>query len=281
MSAWPIPGLWAAILHPEDRERVLTESERTNVTGDPFDLEYRVVRKDGATAWLHDHASLVTGPDGVPIWQGVLQDVTAQRAAADALARRDAILEATGFAAARFLAAESWLEVLDEVLARLGAAAGAGRAYVDATLDHRRRRGGHAAALVGHPTWATRRRSACTPRAWADGPRSSARAARSTARWRSSRRASARSSSCRAPRSGASSWCRSRSTANGGARSGSTIRSGADLARRRGRRPGDNGERPGRRDRPRAGRASLPDADRADPRRDLHRGRDHRAARPT
>ena len=65
------PGLWAAILHPDDRERVLTESERTNVTGDPFDMEYRVIRKDGGIAWLHDHASLVTGPDGVPIWQGV------------------------------------------------------------------------------------------------------------------------------------------------------------------------------------------------------------------
>ncbi|HYJ61740.1 MAG TPA: PAS domain-containing protein, partial [Actinomycetota bacterium] len=127
------PALWAAILHPEDRDRVLAESERTNETGDAFDVEYRVVRKDGRIAWLHDHASLVRGPDGVPIWQGVLQDVTAQRTAADALARRDAILEATGFAAARFLEAESWLAVLDEVLERLGTAAGAARAYVYAT----------------------------------------------------------------------------------------------------------------------------------------------------
>ena len=98
------PGLWTRMLHPDDRDRVIEESLRTNETGDPFDVEYRVVRKDGTVAWLHDHATKVVGPDGVPVWQGVLQDVTEERTALEALARRDAILEATGFAAARLLA---------------------------------------------------------------------------------------------------------------------------------------------------------------------------------
>jgi PAS domain S-box-containing protein len=126
------PGLWTRILHPEDREAVLAESERTNATGEPFDVEYRVIRKDGSVAWLHDHATLVRGPDGVDVWQGVLQDVTEQRASLNALARRDAILEAASFAAARFLEG-AWTDVLGEVLGHLAEAAAASRAYAYTT----------------------------------------------------------------------------------------------------------------------------------------------------
>jgi PAS domain S-box-containing protein len=75
------PELWVRMLHPDDRERVLAESMRTNETGDPFDMEYRVVRADGATAWLHDHAVVVVGPDGRRMWHGVLQDITAEKEA--------------------------------------------------------------------------------------------------------------------------------------------------------------------------------------------------------
>jgi PAS domain S-box-containing protein len=44
--------------------------------------------------------------------------------------QQDEILEAVAFAAERFLRASDWLEAAQDVLARLGAAAGAGRAYV-------------------------------------------------------------------------------------------------------------------------------------------------------
>jgi PAS domain S-box-containing protein len=124
------PGLWASMLHPDDRERVLEESERTNATGDPFDVDYRIVRADGRVIWVHDHAFLVEGPGGIPAWQGVLTDVTERRLAEEALARRDRILEAAGFAAERFLRATVWTECIDEVLARLGPAGDAGRAFV-------------------------------------------------------------------------------------------------------------------------------------------------------
>jgi PAS domain S-box-containing protein len=75
------PELWVRMLHPDDRERVLAESMRTNETGDPFDMEYRVVRADGATSWLHDHAVVVVGPDDRRMWHGVLQDITAEKEA--------------------------------------------------------------------------------------------------------------------------------------------------------------------------------------------------------
>ncbi|MCP4642977.1 MAG: PAS domain S-box protein [bacterium] len=53
-----------------------------------------------------------------------------RRAAEQALLRRDAILQAVAFAAECFLKSESWEKVLPEVLARLGLATGAARAYV-------------------------------------------------------------------------------------------------------------------------------------------------------
>jgi PAS domain-containing protein len=40
------------MLHPDDRDAVVAESNRTNVSGEPFDLEYRLVAKDGRTVWV-------------------------------------------------------------------------------------------------------------------------------------------------------------------------------------------------------------------------------------
>jgi PAS domain S-box-containing protein len=127
--------LWVRMLHPDDRDRVLAMSAATNETHEPFDTEYRIVAADGRVVWLHDHAVLVDDADGVPRWHGVLQDVTVQHLAAEAIARRDAILEATGFAAERFLRAGSWERDLPDVLRRLALAGEATRAAVFRNLQ--------------------------------------------------------------------------------------------------------------------------------------------------
>jgi PAS domain S-box-containing protein len=124
------PGLWVQMLHPDDREAVLAESDRTNASGEPFDLEYRILTKDGRTVWVHDHASLVEDQAGRPSWQGVLIDITERKLAEEGLTRRDRILEASGFAAERFLNSPSWADCVDDVLERAGEAAAASRAYV-------------------------------------------------------------------------------------------------------------------------------------------------------
>jgi PAS domain S-box-containing protein len=122
--------LWIRMLHPADRDGVLEQSHRSNETGEPFDCEYRLIGKDGRVVWVHDHAVLIEGPTGSSVWQGVLSDVTESKGAEDALARRDRILEAAGYAAERFLNADAWTEPIDHVLARLGEAAGSSRSYV-------------------------------------------------------------------------------------------------------------------------------------------------------
>ena len=84
------------MLHPDDRDRVLTESDETNRTGEPFDIEYRIVAADGRIVWLHDHAMVVAGPDGKRLWHGVLQDITAEKAAEGQLREAEAITGVRG-----------------------------------------------------------------------------------------------------------------------------------------------------------------------------------------
>jgi PAS domain S-box-containing protein len=71
------PHLWMERLHPEDRDRVLEESRRTNRTGQPFSMEYRLIHRDGHVVWVRDEARMLRNDAGRPMyWQGVLIDVT-------------------------------------------------------------------------------------------------------------------------------------------------------------------------------------------------------------
>jgi PAS domain S-box-containing protein len=125
------PTFWIDRLHPEDRDRVIEESNISNATGEPFVTEYRFLARNGRYVWVRDEAVLLRDEVGRPLlWQGVLMDVSERREAEATLARRDGVLEAISFAAGRFLKTESWEDVIDEVLARVGSAVGASRAYV-------------------------------------------------------------------------------------------------------------------------------------------------------
>jgi PAS domain S-box-containing protein len=125
------PNFWVDHLHPEDRDRVLELSNWTNETGEPFSAEYRFIGRDGRVVWVRDEAELLRDADGAPMmWQGVLLDITARRHAEDALSRRDEVMTAIGYAAARFLKSDDWGPALPGVLERLGTASNAGRVYV-------------------------------------------------------------------------------------------------------------------------------------------------------
>ena len=80
------PDFWKTLIHPEDREWVLAENERVDRTGDPWNVEYRALAKDGRVVWLRDHAVLVRGEHGEPdYWQGYYIDITEQKQAEEAL----------------------------------------------------------------------------------------------------------------------------------------------------------------------------------------------------
>ena len=124
------PHFWVDHLHPDDREWVLAESRRTNETGDPFIAEYRFIGGEGRVVWVRDEAVLISGTGGESHWQGILTDVTERKLAEETLSRRDAVLQAVGFAAERFLKTEDWRQSLPDVLERLGTAGGVSRVYV-------------------------------------------------------------------------------------------------------------------------------------------------------
>ena len=66
------------------------------------------------------------------------RDVTEQQAVAEALHRRDAILEAVSFAAEKLLSGGDWEENIQSVLERLGQSMSVSRAYIFKTILARR-----------------------------------------------------------------------------------------------------------------------------------------------
>jgi adenylate cyclase len=79
---------WRGRVHPHDRERVERAASRSIDRGEPFQMEYRYLARDGRVVWVLDRAALVQRNDaGEPLlFEGVMVDVTAQREAESAAA---------------------------------------------------------------------------------------------------------------------------------------------------------------------------------------------------
>ncbi|HEX7293419.1 MAG TPA: diguanylate cyclase, partial [Solirubrobacterales bacterium] len=82
------PGLWSKLIHPDDRERALSqETRRTMGNRNPPPIDYRMITREGATVWILDEAVLEPDEQGVPIWHGVLYDITERKNAEQVLQR--------------------------------------------------------------------------------------------------------------------------------------------------------------------------------------------------
>jgi diguanylate cyclase (GGDEF)-like protein/PAS domain S-box-containing protein len=85
---WADTGLFERILHPDDRERVLTEMASEVAIGGTVNSEYRLIARDGRTVWIRDASTAICDVDGTPIQrQGYLLDITSEREARDELER--------------------------------------------------------------------------------------------------------------------------------------------------------------------------------------------------
>lgn len=83
------PKFWLERVHPEDREVVEAELARTDATGEPFKMAYRMIRRDGTTMWIQVDAVLVPDPlGGGMVWEGVIVDVTERKQIETALSLR-------------------------------------------------------------------------------------------------------------------------------------------------------------------------------------------------
>ncbi|CAN5809025.1 hypothetical protein BH23ACT11_BH23ACT11_01280 [soil metagenome] len=83
------PGYWIRVLHPDDREQVLAEDARVGSTGEPFEMEYRCIARDGRTVWVYDKGLVERNDEGQPRFrQGVMLDITARKAVEERLISR-------------------------------------------------------------------------------------------------------------------------------------------------------------------------------------------------
>jgi diguanylate cyclase (GGDEF)-like protein/PAS domain S-box-containing protein len=78
--------LWHRLVHPDDLERLREEEERRFNAAEDFDIEYRMIARDGRIICVREQDCIVRDAAGTPLLtQGVLLDVTAQRVTEDAL----------------------------------------------------------------------------------------------------------------------------------------------------------------------------------------------------
>jgi diguanylate cyclase (GGDEF)-like protein/PAS domain S-box-containing protein len=89
-----IPNFGDSIVHPDDRERRMQHIAETDSTHEPYNIDYRIVHRDGHIVWLHNEALLVHDHEGNPLyWQGFITDITARKDAAEAMRRSEAWLQ--------------------------------------------------------------------------------------------------------------------------------------------------------------------------------------------
>jgi len=84
------PELQVKVIHPDDQEMFVAEDNRTDLSGEPFLIEYRAYSRDGHLVWIHDEAVLVLGKEGKPeAWHGVMYDITSRKTAEEAVSRAE------------------------------------------------------------------------------------------------------------------------------------------------------------------------------------------------
>ena len=68
---------WSDYIHPDDRPRVVAESEASVANEEPFHSEFRAVHADGRVVWVREDATLIHDAEGRPLyWLGIMLDVS-------------------------------------------------------------------------------------------------------------------------------------------------------------------------------------------------------------
>jgi PAS domain S-box-containing protein len=77
---------WKELLHPEDRDAVMAAIDRHLKTGAPYDIEYRVKRKDGTWCYWLARGRALRDVQGIPYkWIGAISDITERKWIEEAL----------------------------------------------------------------------------------------------------------------------------------------------------------------------------------------------------
>ena len=77
---------WHRLIHPDDRSRVVDGWIRSVATGEPYDIEHRVLVADGTYRWLHVRGLPLRDISGnIVRWYNLLTDVDERKRAEEAL----------------------------------------------------------------------------------------------------------------------------------------------------------------------------------------------------
>jgi len=80
------PDLQYECIHPNDRHNVIPAIQAARRTGEPMQLEYRLLARDGSALWFRDAARSVKDETGRSLFiQGMLIDITHNKQAEEAL----------------------------------------------------------------------------------------------------------------------------------------------------------------------------------------------------
>jgi PAS domain S-box-containing protein len=95
-SLYRNPHGWMEPIHPEDLPAVRGVQKRMS-GGEHTDVEYRIIRPDGALRWIRDRSYPMKRGDGAPLVCGIAEDITDQKRAEEerlthAIHQRDALV---------------------------------------------------------------------------------------------------------------------------------------------------------------------------------------------
>ncbi|WP_425320959.1 PAS domain-containing sensor histidine kinase [Acuticoccus sediminis] len=81
---------WRRVVHADDYARVIAAWRRSLATGEPYDTEHRILRRDGVYRWFRNAGRAERDRDGRIVgWHGTTMDIDEQKQAEAALVQRE------------------------------------------------------------------------------------------------------------------------------------------------------------------------------------------------
>jgi len=81
---------WANSVHPDDRDRVMAAVKNHLEKNEPFDIEYRIMKKDGTYNYWWARGTAAGDEKGIPYrWIGAITDITERKGAEEVLRRSE------------------------------------------------------------------------------------------------------------------------------------------------------------------------------------------------
>jgi len=111
------PNVWENNIYPADRNRVLELDQASHRSGTHFQIEYRFLRKDKKVVWIREDTTRIDSAEGIPLfWQGILIDITDEKANETALQRQLQELTILNGVTAAGVDADSEDEVVERIV---------------------------------------------------------------------------------------------------------------------------------------------------------------------